>query len=110
MSGHITRRGAHSWRIKFKAGRNAAGERITRYVTVRGTKRDAQRELIRLLAEVENGTVVDPSKVTVAEYLREWLDSTSDLSPKTLERYRELSERQIIPHLGATPLQKLRPV
>ena len=76
---------------------------------MQGTKKAAQRELIRLLAEVENGTAVDPSRVTVAEYLRGWLDSDRDLSPKTLERYRQLVDQQIVPHLGATLLQKLRP-
>ena len=30
-------------------------------------------------------------------------------SPKTLERYGELAERQIIPHLGAHKLQHLKP-
>src|SRR5262250_2888885 len=76
MSGNITRRGRHSWRLKFEAGERdpITGERKTRYVTVRGTKRDAQRELTRQLAKVENGTAVDPSRVTVAEYLRGWLD------------------------------------
>ena len=111
MSGNITRRGQHSWRLKFEAGQRdpATGKRATRYVTVRGTKRDAQRALIRLLAEVENGMAIDPSKVTLAEYLRGWLDTANDLSPKTLERYRQLAEQQIIPHLGDTALQKLRP-
>src|SRR6516162_3534859 len=32
-----------------------------------------------------------------------------DLSPKTRERYLELAEFQIIPHLGTTRLQKLKP-
>ncbi len=31
------------------------------------------------------------------------------LRPKTAERYHQLIERQIIPHLGSTVLQKLRP-
>jgi integrase len=31
------------------------------------------------------------------------------LAPKTIERYRELAECQIIPHLGRIELQKLRP-
>jgi integrase len=31
------------------------------------------------------------------------------LAPKTLERYRQLAEQQIIPHLGGIALQKLRP-
>jgi len=111
-SGNITRRGKRSWRLKFEAGDRdmATGKRKTRYVTVRGTKKDAQRELIRLLAEVDHGTAVDPSRVTVAEYLWGWLESANDLSPKTIERYRQLAERQIIPHLGATLLQKLRPL
>jgi hypothetical protein len=111
MSGNITRRGAHSWRLKFEAGERdlVTGKRQTRYLTVRGTKKDAQRELIRRLAEVEHGTEVDPSKLTVAEYMRNWLDNAIDLSAKTLERYQQLANRQIIPHLGATVLQKLRP-
>src|SRR5262249_2571953 len=29
--------------------------------------------------------------------------------PKTAERYRQLAEQQVIPHLGAIALQKLRP-
>ncbi len=111
MSGNITRRGAHSWRLKFEGGERdpVTGKRKTRYITVRGTKKDAQRELIRVLAQVENGTAVDPLRVTVAEYLHDWLDADEGLSPKTLERYRQLAERQIIPHLGAALLQKLRP-
>jgi integrase len=111
MSGNITRRGAHSWRLKFEAGERdpATGKRRTRYATVRGTKKDAQRELIRHLAEVEAGIAVDPSKITVAEYVRGWLDDAGGLAGKTRERYRELAEQQIIPHLGGTVLQKLRP-
>ena len=111
MTGNITRRGTSSWRLKFEAGAcdPATGKRRTRFVTVRGTKKDAQRELTRLVAEVDAGTAVDPSRMTIAEYLRGWLDSDGDLAPKTIERYRQLVEQQIVPHLGATPLQKLRP-
>jgi hypothetical protein len=111
VSGSITRRGIRSRRVKFEAGDRDpnTGKRQTRYITVRGTKKDAQRELIRLLGEVENGTAVDPSRAMVTEYLRAWLEHGEGLSPKTLERYRQLAEQQIIPHLGAIPLQKLRP-
>jgi integrase len=111
MTGNITRRGAHSWRLKFEASERDAqtGSRNTRVVTVRGTKKQAQTELTRLLAEVDSGISVDPSKVTVAEYIRAWLEGADGLSPKTAERYRQLAEQQIAPHLGAVALQKLRP-
>jgi integrase len=111
MRGSITRRGKNSWRLKFEAGERdpATGKRRTRYVTVRGTRKQAQTELIKLLAQVENGASVDPSRATVAEHLRAWLDADMELSAKTIERYRQLAEQQIIPHLGASLLQKLRP-
>jgi len=111
-AGNITRRGKSSWRLKYEGGEPdaATGRRATRYVTVRGTKKEAQIELIRLLDQVRAGTAVEPSTTTLAEYLRSWLDVDASLAPKTLERYRQLAEQQIIPHLGTTLLQKLRPV
>lgn len=111
-AGNLTRRGKGSWRLKYEAGERdpATGERRTRYATFRGTKKEAQVELTRLLDEVRAGTSVDPSRITIAEYMRAWLDGANGLSPKTLERYRQLTEQQIIPHLGAVALQKLRPV
>ena len=108
--GNITKRGASSWRLKFEAGDpdRMRGKRQTHYVTFKGNKKAAQAELTRLLAEIDAGTAVEPSRLTVAEYLREWLAASEGLSPKTLERYRQLAERQIIPHVGAVPVQKLR--
>jgi integrase len=112
MRGNITRRGKASWRLKLDIGRDPSGKRLTRFVTVRGTKAKAQAELARLVAAFDDGTLVEPTKATVADYLRSWHDTAAalTLSPKTAERYRQLIERQIIPHLGAIPLQKLKPV
>jgi integrase len=108
--GNITPRGRGSWRLKFDAGVDASGKRQTRYVTVKGKRQDAQRELTRLLAALDEGTLPEPSKTTVAEHLREWLEGpTHSLAPKTLERYRQLAAQQIVPHLGGIILQKLRP-
>ncbi len=109
-SGNITRRGKKSWRVKYEVGRDTNGRRQTRYITVRGTKRDAQKALINALHAVVHGTHVDPTAVTVAEYVRGWLAAPGDITPKTAERYVQLAEQQIIPHLGAIALQKLRPI
>ena len=111
MRGNITRRGKTSWRLKFDTDPDpVTGERQTRFVTVRGKRQDAERELTRLLGDADKGTLVDPSSITVAEYLRSWLDGAHGLAGKTAERYRQLAEQQIIPHLGGWALQKLRPV
>src|SRR5262249_16706716 len=110
MRGNITRRGKTSWRLKFDLGRDpATGKRQTRLITIRGKRQDAERELARLVSAVHEGGFVEPAKVTVADSLRQWLDGAESLSPKTRERYRQLAEQQIIPHLGAVLMQKLRP-
>lgn len=112
MTGHVLRRGKNSWRLKFDAGRDpTTGKRIIQYVTVRGTKKQAQAELTKLLAARDTGTLVTPNKATLAEYLRSWILTAETLSiaPKTAERYRQLIDNQIIPHLGALPMQDVKP-
>jgi integrase len=108
MRGNITRRGKHSWRLKFDLDA-AGGRRLTRYITVRGKRQDAERELARLISAAHGGTLVEPSKITVADHIRAWLDDPHGLAGKTAERYRQLAEQQIFPHIGTVPLQKLRP-
>lgn len=109
MSGHIRRRGSNSWELKFDAGTDGSGKRKTRYASFRGTKREAQIEMAKLIAADAAGTSGEPSKITVAEYLRSWIDGPHGLAGKTAERYRQLIEAQIIPHLGNTAVQKLKP-
>lgn len=68
MRGNITRRGKHSWRIKFDLDREPSGERQVRYVTVKGTRKDAEAELTRLLNDADRGVLVDPTTITVAKH------------------------------------------
>ncbi len=111
MSGHIQRRGKASWRLKFEVDRDPVnGKRRIQYVTFRGTKKQAEGEFIRLLAARNAGTLIEPTKVTVADYMRSWISEAEvvSVSPKTAERYRQLIENQIVPHLGMLSLQKLK--
>ena len=108
MKGSIRKRGAGSCEIQLELER-VGGKRRRRFVSIKGSYRDAQKELTRLLSSVEAGSLPDPSNVTVAIYSRNYLESATHLSPKTKERYLELAERQIIPHIGDVKLQKLKP-
>jgi integrase len=113
MRGHLQRRGKRSWRIKFDLDRDQGGGRQTKYITVKGTRREAEAELSKLLTAADGGTLVQPSKVTVAEFTRERVDAweaAGDISPRTAQRYRQLVENQIAPHLGGKALQKLKPL
>jgi integrase len=113
MTGHVRRRGERSWELKFDAGSDPrTGRRITRYASFRGTKRDAQVELAKLVAAAASGEQVDPSKLTLNEFFDRWERDwcAGNVSPKTAERYGELLRLHVRPTLGAMKVQKLRPV
>mgnify|MGYP002629657185 CR=1 FL=1 len=108
--GHIRQRGKDSWQLKFDAGRDPlTGNRRIEYVTFRGSKRSAQRELNRLLSEVDSKGYVPQQGTTVGEYARRWLDeiAAQTVSPRTWQRYEELVEHHITPHIGRCRIQDL---
>ena len=113
MKGHIRQRGKRSWELKFDAGRDpATGKRQVQYHSFKGTKREAQLKLAELIASVGKGAYVEPHKITVGDFLRARVDqweAAGEISARTAQRYRQLVKNQIVPHLGATLLQKLRP-
>ncbi len=114
MRGNITRRGARSYRLKYDAGERdrATGARLIEYVTVRGTRKDAERELTRILTALDKGTHIEPHKLTVAEYLERWLvdHAKHRVAAKTFERYAEFVLKHLMPALGAHQLAKLAPL
>ncbi|HUZ34140.1 MAG TPA: site-specific integrase [Xanthobacteraceae bacterium] len=111
--GHIRPQGDGSWEIKFDMGRDPlSGRRITKYVTFRGTKRKAQEELTRLLGQRNDGSYIEPTKMTVAQYLHHWLEADIErrVAARTAARYRGIVEKNIIPKLGHVPVRKLTAV
>ena len=111
--GHIQRRGKRSWRIKVDAGRDPlTGQRDTRYVTVHGTKRNAERKLSEILHQLDQGQYVEPSKLIVPEYLERWLKdyASTAVSPTSFERYADLLRLHVAPYLRAVSLSKLQPL
>ena len=106
MRGSVTRRGKRSWRLKYDVER-IAGARQIRYVTVKGTRKDAEAELARLVNAVNAGTHVDPSNITVGEWLEKWL-AKQKLSPGSHET-ATFAVQRLVAELGHIKLQKLRP-
>ena len=111
-TGHIRRRGERSWELKFDLGTDPlSGRRKTAYHSFKGTKREAEMELVRLKAGADRGEYIDPSKLTLAGFLDRWEAwAATQVSAKTLERYRQLAAHHIRPHIGGAPIQKLKTV
>lgn len=111
MKGNLTRRGKASWRLKFDAGTDpASGKRLTKYVTLKGTKAQAQAEAAKIIASTVTGEFVDPSQETVAAFIERWLADHADhnVGHKAWTRYAELLRKHVGSRVGNIPIQKLQ--
>jgi integrase len=111
-SGNIKNKRNGVFLVSIFLGRDANGKR--RYVAkqIRGTKKDAQKYLNNALREVDAGTFVEPTSLTVKEYLDRWLRDAARprVSRRTADGYAALLERYIHEPLGQRRLDKLQPL
>ena len=69
MRGTIRQRAKGSWTIQVYAGKDpVTGKKKSVARTVRGTKKEAELALARLISSVETGIDFNASKMTFAEY------------------------------------------
>jgi integrase len=112
VSGHIRQRSPGSWELRYSLGTNSAtGKRKIATATIKGTRRDAEKELRRLLRTVDTGEHVDSNRITVREWLTIWLATVKpEISPRTHESYTAIVNNRLIPAFGNLLLAKLAPV
>jgi len=112
MRGHITKRGKNSYSIAISLGKDpTTGKYKQQWVSVKGTKKDADKRLAELLHQLDTGTFIKPSKTTLGEFLERWLKDYAkpNLSPRGFERYQGIIIKHIVPELGSIPLTQLKP-
>jgi integrase len=109
--GHIRQRSSGSFELRYSLGTDpATGKRRMVTTTVKGNHRAAEKELRRLLRTLDTGEHVDPSRMTVREWLTTWLTMVrEEVAPKSHERYAEIVRNFLVPALGNMPLVKLAP-
>jgi integrase len=112
MAGQVIKRGEKVWLVRIFLGRNADGTRRYLNKTIKGTKKDANTYLSTTLAAISTGTFIEPSPVTVAEYIKKWLEVAARprVSRRTADGYATLLERYIQESLGRKRLGDLRPL
>jgi integrase len=107
-TGHIRERSPGKFEIRYSLGVEPSGKRKVATATVRGSRKDAERELRRLLRARDEGAHVDPHRMTVGQWLDRWIGYQGNkVAPKTKERYVEIIENFLKPAFGAIPLMKL---
>lgn len=105
-----TRKRGKTWYYSFEAALTEDGKRRRVEKGGFGSEKEAHDEGTKALARYLTGDFsVASERISVAEYLRTWLDMKETLvRPTTAESYRTCV-RHFIPILGAKDIQKLRP-
>ncbi|MFE5397445.1 tyrosine recombinase XerC [Streptomyces sp. NPDC056568] len=100
------RSGKTRYRTVVDAGRDETGKRVQITIT-RDTKTEVKDERARIEHQRSAGTLVLPSKVTVAEWIDEWLKlKARDIEETTLSTYR-YALSPVREHLGHIRVQAL---
>ena len=111
MRGHITKRAKGTYTIVLNGGIDpVTGKRKQHWITVKGSKKDAEKKLSEILHNQDKGIgFVNPGKLTLQEYLESWLEDycKPNLSPDSTETYRFMCNKHINPELGHIPLSAL---
>ena len=68
MAGSIEKRGKNSYRLSCLAGYNLQGKPIKKTKTVHGTKKEAEIELAKFVADVQNGMVIEGKSLKFSKF------------------------------------------
>ena len=109
--GSIEKRSKRSYRVAVELPPDpTTGKRRRHRVSVRGTKRDAQRQLQKAMSMRDHGGV-DPNAITTTEWLKQWLDervSDRAIGRPTAYNYAKIIENHLVPAIGSVRLQDLQ--
>ena len=108
--GTIRQRSDGRWEARYTVGRDpGTGKQIQRSV-YGSTQKEVRQKLAQVVATLDNGTYQAPNKITVAEWMQEWLTTfcANKVKPLTYQSYEGIIKNHIVPALGAVGLQAVK--
>lgn len=108
--GSIRERKKGQWEGRVTIGRKPDGtpKRVSFYGT---SRKEVADKITDALSKLQNGTFVEPNKVTLGQWLDKWMEvyQQGTISPNFYARRQDLIRIHIKPALGNTQLLKLKP-
>lgn len=111
MAGSIEKRGKNSYRLVYLAGYDLQGKPIKKTKTIHGTKKEAEIELAKFVADVQNGMFVEGKSLKFSEFTEIWKRdyASKELAPSTYKRYCRILETRLLPYFGHFYINKIKP-
>ena len=108
--GTIRKRADGRWEARYTTGRDCgSGKQIQRSV-YGTTQREVRQKLAAAVAALDKGVYQAPNKITVSQWMSEWLTTfcSGKVKPLTLQSYAGIIKNHITPAIGAVELQAVK--
>lgn len=107
-SGTIRQRKDGTWEARYTAGIHPGTGKPIRKSIYGKKQEEVAQKLRKVTSEIDSGTYMEPSRMTVKEWFEIWLaEYMGDKKPLTVQQYRSMAETHIYPEIGAVKLSKL---
>ena len=113
-TGHLRKRinknGSISYQLVVEGERDPLnGKRERKFKTVNGTKKQAEAELRKMIADLETGNIITTSAMKVSDWMNIWLTNyLPNIEQTTKEGYEEKINLYIKPSLGHLPINAIK--
>ena len=109
--GSIFQKADGKWLAQAVVGRDYETGKPKRVTYYGKTRKEVQEKLANALHDVKNGTFIEPSKMTLAEWLDVWLNEyvKPQVRPTTFDSYKRWINNHIKPGLGGICIKDLQP-
>lgn len=109
-AGTIRQRANGKWEARVVTGINPGTGKPIRRSIYADTQREVRRQMTAILRELDRGTYQTPNRITVSEWMQEWLTTfcAGKVKPLTLQSYGGIIINHINPAIGAIELQAVK--
>lgn len=109
-AGSIRQRKNGKWEARVTVGTDPGTGKPIRRSIYGNTQAEVRKQMIAVLRELDKNTYQAPEKVTVAQWMEEWLSTfcANKVKPLTLQSYQGIVKNHIIPAIGSLRLQAVK--
>lgn len=109
-AGSIRQRSDGRWEARVTIGTNPGTGKPVRRSLYGDTQKEVRQKMTAVLRDLDNGTYQAPNKITVAQWMDEWLNKfcANKVKPSTYYSYQSSIRLYINPAIGAMPMQAVR--
>lgn len=109
-SGSIRQRSNGKWEARVTIGTNPGTGKPIRRSIYGNTQKEVRQKMTAIIRELDKGTYQEPSKMTVSEWMDEWLTTfcANSVKPLTYSSYAGIIKNHIKPSIGFITLQSIK--